>query len=177
MKIALLGGSYNPPHSGHVALLESLVNTGNFDEVWVLPCLGHPFGKKLENFSDRYEMCKLAFQEISPNIKILKTEQEINNLQGYSIVSLKHLSKNYPENSFFWVMGSDLLLEKNKWKDFDQIEKLVTLYPVPRAGYESSPYPEISSNEIRKKLLNHQSIKNLVPAKVSQYIEEKGLYR
>ncbi len=176
MQIAILGGSFNPPHLGHVALVKSLLENKQFDRVWIVPCLAHPFAKKLAPFQDRFQMCKLAFENLSSSLNLLDTDEEIQNKQGFSILTLKHLTQKYPEHQFYWVMGSDLTNEKNKWKDFDQIEKLVTLYPIPRAGYENSIFPEISSTQIREKISKGQSVAKLIPPEVEKYIIEKGLY-
>lgn len=176
MHIALLGGSFNPPQRGHQALVKSLSASKKFDEIWIIPCLAHPFEKKLAPYEDRMEMIRLTFEALAPHVKVLNTEEQIQNNDGYSVVMLEHLKKQYPEYHFYFVMGSDLLLEKDKWKDFDKIEKMVTLYPIPRAGYENSPFPQISSTQIREKLMKGESIVNLVPPDVEKYIHQKGLY-
>ena len=176
MKIALLGGSFNPPHQGHVALVKSLLENKKLGGVWVIPCFAHPFEKKLAPFQDRLQMCKLAFESLGSPLHILNTDEEIQNKQGFSVLTLKLLTQKYPEHQFYWVMGSDLTNEKNKWKDFDQIEKLVKLYPIARGGDENSSFPKISSTEIREKISRGESIANLVPSEVEKYIHQTGLY-
>lgn len=177
MNIAILGGSFNPPQRGHEALVKHLSESGHFDEIWVIPCYAHPFQKKLANYYDRLEMSKLAFQKISPKVSVLNTDEAIQNKEGYSVHTLKYLTQQYPQHHFHFVMGSDLLLEKNKWKDFDKIEKLVSIFSIPRAGYESSSLPEISSTQIREKIQKGEEIASSVSPEVKDYIFQKGLYQ
>lgn len=176
MKIAIMGGSFNPPHLGHVAVIKSLASSNQFDELWILPCLAHPFEKKLAPYGERLKLCKIAFENISPSVHIKNIEEEIQNTQGWSLHTLQHLRQQYPQDDFFWVMGSDLMQEKNRWKDFDQIEKLVKIYPIPRAGYEQSPFPKMASSEIREKISKGESIADYVSKEVEDYIQQKGLY-
>lgn len=177
MKIALFGGSFNPPHQGHVEVAKSIIDSKKFDELWVLPCLAHAFQKALAPYPDRIAMCRLAFEPLSPKIIVKKTEEEIQNTQGWSILTLRYLHQENPQHDFYWLMGSDLIQEKNRWKDFDEIEKITTLYPIPRAGIEISPFPNISSTEIRNKISKCESLADLVPKEVEVYIQARGLYR
>ncbi len=177
MKVAVVGGSFNPPHQGHVALVQLLLHSKSFDEVWMIPCLAHAFGKKMAPFEDRLRMCELAFSELSPQVKILKTDFEIQNTKGYSVLTLQHLCQKNPQVQFFWVMGTDLMQQKKQWKNFDEIEKMASLYPIARAGYEASLLPEISSSEIREKISRQEAIASLIPKNVEDYLKTKGLYR
>ena len=97
MRIALFGGSFNPPHKSHVAVVKHLIESKNFDEVWIIPCLAHAFGKKLAPYSDRVTMCRLAFEAIDPQVRVQKTDEEIQNTQGWSILTLRHLHQKHPE--------------------------------------------------------------------------------
>lgn len=69
-KIALYGGAFDPPHIGHIAFCKELCSQEEFHEVWVLPSFKHPFDKALSPFEIRIEMCKVAFEEISPKVVI-----------------------------------------------------------------------------------------------------------
>ncbi|MBF0493256.1 MAG: nicotinate-nicotinamide nucleotide adenylyltransferase [Deltaproteobacteria bacterium] len=176
MKIALFGGSFNPPHLGHRALVQKLLNQNIFDEIWILPVLGHPFGKELASFEDRLEMCVLNFLDLSKKIKVSDLEKKIKNTEGYTVHLVRYLKQNFPNEEFYWVMGSDLLQEKNRWKNFDEIEKAVSLYPISRAGHEASELPEVSSTEIREKIVRGVFSSDLLYAPVAKYILERGIY-
>ncbi len=177
MRIALFGGSFNPPHKSHVAVVKHLIESKNFDEVWIIPCLAHAFGKKLAPYSDRVTMCRLAFEAIDPQVRVQKTDEEIQNTQGWSILTLRHLHQKHPEYEFHWVMGSDLIQEKKRWKNFDEIEKLAKIHPIPRAGYESSSFAQLSSSQIREKISKSEALAGIVSPEVEEYIQVKGLYQ
>ena len=176
MKIALFGGSFNPPHAGHVAVAKHLIDSGSFDEVWVLPTFRHPFDKNLTPFEDRLALCRLAFGEL-PQVRVSEAEREAQSPKGFTVDLLRHLKKKFPKHRFFLVMGSDLKREADQWKDFDQIEKLATLHPIPRKGYEDSPFPEVSSTELRTALAGKRDVSALIPRKVFEEIRRRGLYR
>ena len=177
MKIALFGGSFNPPQNGHVAVAKALLDSQQFDEVWVLPSFQHPFGKALALFKDRVTLCRLAFGDLSPSLRISEAEKEMDNKKGYSIDTVRFLKKKYADHQFSLVMGSDLLLESSKWKDFEELKKLIEIYPISRAGYEETKFPHVSSSQVRNALAKGEDISFLVPASVLKYIEEKGLYK
>ena len=63
MQVALLGGSFNPPHVGHLLAAQYVRATQGVDEVWLMPAYRHPFGKALESFEHRVRMCELLCQD------------------------------------------------------------------------------------------------------------------
>ncbi len=180
MHIALFGGSFNPPHRGHVAVVQALLASKQFDEIWILPCLNHAFGKILASYEDRLHLSHLAFDFLGPQVQVSKAEEEAKNKEGFTINLLRFLKKKYPEAHFFWAMGSDNQEEISRWKDFDQIKELAQIYPISRAGFEPSPFPEVSSSEIREKIQKRTDLKKLellIPLGVLNYIQKKKLYQ
>ncbi len=176
MKIALFGGSFNPPHLGHRAVVKDLAESDQFDEIWILPSFKHPFKKKLISFEDRIELCCLAFGVLGKKIKISRLEKELNSPHGYTIDLINHLVKKYPNHSFSLVVGTDLLQEKKRWKNFEEIEKKVSIFKISRSGYESSVYPNISSSEIREAIVKGEDLKPFLPELVIDFILQKRLY-
>ncbi len=180
MHIALFGGSFNPPHRGHVAVVQALAASNQFDEIWIVPCLNHAFQKPLISYEDRLHLCHLAFDFLSPQVQVSEIEKEAKNTEGFTINLLQFLKHKYPEAHFFWVMGSDNQEERARWKDFDKVEKLAQIYPISRAGFEPSPFPEVSSTEVREKIKQGGNLKKLellIPLGVLNYIQKKNLYR
>lgn len=154
-----------------------LADRSLFDKIWILPSFAHPFEKQLASFEDRLRLCALAFQKISPKVEIKSYEKEAGSLQGYTIDLICFLKKKFPGKIFFWVMGSDLFLERKKWKDFEKIEQLVQIYPIPRRGYEESIFPLISSSQIREAIQRKDpSAQRFLSSEVYQSIQEKKLY-
>jgi nicotinate-nucleotide adenylyltransferase len=177
MKIALFGGSFNPPHLGHIAVAKELAESSLFDEVWIIPVLKHPFHKELLSFEDRVKMCRLAFTPLSKKIKVSEVEKEINSPQGYTLDLIDHLLKKYPDTSFSLAIGTDLLQESKKWKNFGEIEKKISLFKIPRSGYEKSHYPSVSSSEARKAIARGYNLKKLLSQEIINFIQQKGFYQ
>lgn len=185
MKIALYGGSFNPPHLGHVSVVRYLLSRPDIQEVWVLPADRHPFGKDLIPFEDRKKLCELAFEDFGSRVKILPIEKEEKSLTGYTVDTLRFLKGRFPTRSFVWVMGSELMRERFKWKDFEEVQKLAEIIEIPRveegemeaSDGKLSPFPNISSTQIRRRLQQGKKVSENLPHKVFQWIQQKGLYR
>ncbi|RME54172.1 MAG: hypothetical protein D6795_04515 [Deltaproteobacteria bacterium] len=206
MRIALFGGSFNPPHLGHVGFCRLLLGGGSpepphpgkereeeklgeeprgerlppIEVVWMIPCYTHPFGKPLAPFEDRLAMCERAIpEELTGRIVVSAVEAEIRT--GRTIDLIRHLLGRHPEHAFFFAVGSDILDEVHRWKDFGEIQALVPLIVIPRVGWEKggahAPLPDIRSREIRRRIAAGEPYRDLVPPAVADYIEKKGLYR
>ncbi|MBL7684671.1 MAG: nicotinate-nicotinamide nucleotide adenylyltransferase [Deltaproteobacteria bacterium] len=180
MKIALFGGSFDPPHLGHQAVIQWLLEEGNFDEVWILPSFSHPFQKPLSDFNDRLTLCKLAFEQDENQVKVLEIEKEFAPGPVYSIDVVQKLREQFPQTQFSFVIGSDLKIRLNEWKDIETLKRWVDFIFIPRSGFETSPFPKISSTDLRRlfqeKPIPLKKISSLVPEKVLQYILSQGLY-
>ena len=182
MRIALLGGSFNPPHIGHLMNAYYVLATRPVDRVWLMPVHRHPFSKRLAPFDDRVRMCQLAAERFGGAVEVTRIEEEVPG-DGRTIDTLEVLLGKHPEHQFSLVIGTDILPERSKWKDFDRIEKLVELIVVNRAGFpaEGVPgpaLPEVSSTEVREKLAKGDGagLAPLVAREVLAFIKERGLY-
>ncbi len=181
-EIAILGGSFNPPHVAHLMAAYWALATQRVSGVWLLPAFRHPFGKALAPYEHRVEMCRLAAEPIR-GVEVCTAEAELagDPLVGKTARTLEHLVARYPDRRFALIVGADVLAETSKWYRFDRVRELARLVVIGRAGYpgaEGSPaLPEISSSAIREKVQRGGDVSALVPASVLRYIEEKGLYR
>lgn len=183
MRVALLGGSFNPPHVGHQLAAQYVHATQEVDEVWMMPAYQHPFGKALAPFEHRVRMCELVCEETSGWLKTSRVEQEVAERggTGYTIETLGYLRERYPEIRFSLIIGSDILKDVPKWKSFDQIERMVQVLVLYRAGYPAAgtvgpPLAEVSSTQIRDMLARGQRPSELVPCRVLDYAHEARLY-
>lgn len=181
MRVALLGGSFNPPHVGHLMAAHFVRATQPLDEVWLLPAHRHPFGKELVSFEHRVRMCALLCADASGWLKVSEAERDVPG-EGRTVETLEHLRRLHPETAFSLVIGSDILRDLPKWKSFDRIQQLARVLVLHRAGYPAPeafgpPLAEVSSTEIRALLEAGQSPTHLVPAAVLAYAEANGLYR
>lgn len=179
-EISLLGGSFNPPHVGHLMAALYLRATLGCDEVWLVPSFNHPFGKPLEAFEDRVAMCEAMAQDVGPWLKVSRAEAEVGG-EGRTIELLEWLLPKHPGTKFRWVIGSDILADLPKWKAWDRIEQLVQVTVLHRAGYPSEralgpPMVEVSSTEIRKLLEGGQPPDELVPRLALEVARARGLY-
>lgn len=198
MQIAILGGSFDPPHLGHLLISQQIKKHLNVDQVWLMACFQHPFAKKLTNPKHRLAMTKLLESE-----SIRASDFEIK--QGkinYTIDTIRELKKHYPNDTFYWIIGSDQLAKFKKWKEWQEI----LTYPLIVYAREQKPeelenyikqalnLPEIpqkmfllkeqnlltsniSSTKIRERVKQRLPIKTLVPKKVEKYIIEHNLYK
>ncbi len=181
-EIALLGGSFNPPHVAHMMAAYWALATQRVCAVWLLPAFRHPFGKALAPWEQRVEMCRLAAEAIR-GVEVCTAEAELagDPLVGKTARTLEHLVGKHPGRRFALIVGADVIAETSKWYRFDRVRELARLIVVGRSGYlgaEGGPaLPKVSSSAIREKLQQGGDVSALVPASVLRYIEEKGLYR
>jgi len=172
-RIALFGGSFDPPHIGHTEICKWIFAKGLADEVWVIPCFVHPFEKKLSPFEDRYSMCRLALNKLSLTIDILNVEKELGGV-SHTLRTIKHLQTKYPEHRFMLVTGGDVRAQTEEWHNFSEIRELVNVIHIPRG--DDSPIPNISSTTIREKIKGRESLIDFVEDEVAVYIITKNLY-
>ncbi len=180
-QVALLGGSFNPPHIAHQMLALWALSTGKADEVWLVPCHQHPLGKPLIPFDQRVEMCWRVTRLFGPDlVKVSRVEETLKG-PSRTLFTLQHLMAHVPDHQFSFLIGADILQEKESWYHFDAIEKLAPLLIVGRTGYPlpegSLVLPDISSTIIRDKLLRGEDVSALVPQSVLEYIHAHRLYQ
>ena len=167
MHIALFGGSFNPPHTGHVTMVRQIARRKGIEQIWIFPTWRHPFGKKLAPYALRRTLCRLAFVSLSPKVKIKDIEKRLGG-KSWTVKTLRYLIKRYPQHSFSWVMGRDSYRERGQWKDFKSIEQNCRLIVFPRGP--TSPIPNISSTALRRQLQKGMSPPRGLPRKVATYL-------
>jgi nicotinate-nucleotide adenylyltransferase len=197
MKIAILGGSFNPPHLGHLLVARQVKETLRMDEVWLMPCNKHPFSKKIIAAQDRLQMTKLVEEK---GIKASDFEVKKNQI-SYTVDTIRTLIEKLPQHRFYWIIGSEQLSTFYKWKQpqkllhnhrlivfprningglEDLVKKNLCLKTIPKkiTLLESKKLitTNLSSSLIRERLKKGLSIKYLVPEKIRQYIIKNKLY-
>ncbi|HEX5033450.1 MAG TPA: nicotinate-nicotinamide nucleotide adenylyltransferase [bacterium] len=173
-RVALLGGSFDPPHSAHLQVARHLLDSGDFDEVWVLPSPQNPLKPSSSSFEDRLAMCRLAFAGLEPAVQVHDDERA---LSGFTIDLARKLRAEHPDREFRFVGGSDLREELPRWKDSAELRKLLGFVFLPRPPDPASPFLPISSREIRERAKKGLSLAGLLPPSVERYIQEHRLYR
>ncbi len=181
-RIAVFGGSFNPPHVAHQMVALYVVETQPVDHLLVVPCFRHPFDKALLPFEERFEMCRLAMAPLGPRVSVSTVEKEIGGEASRTYDTLVALGGRFPGASFRLVIGADILPELDKWYRWPEVERMAPPLVVGRAGHALPEgarveLPAISSTEIRERLSRGESVEGLVPRSVSEYISRRGLYR
>ena len=180
-EIALLGGSFNPPHVAHVMAAYWVLETQGVAEAWLLPSYRHPFGKALAPWEDRVRMCELAARAVR-GLHLCTAEAELADdpLVGKTARTLEHLAAKHPDLSFALVVGADVLADLPRWYRFDRVRELARIVVVGRqghAGTDAPALPDVSSTEIRARIARGEDVSGLVPRRVLEYVRERGLYR
>ena len=179
MRIAIIGGSFDPIHYGHIHMGLESIKQLKVDEVWFMPTKITPLkDRELTSVEDRVSMIKLAIEPYS-NFKLCTLELEREE-KSYTIDTLRELKKRY-KHEFYWIIGNDQLEQFDRWKDPEKLVKMAqfvcfdrdhmltkTSYDIKRLHMECMP---VSSSEIRmgNKL-------NYLPSKVLDYIYANRLY-
>jgi len=168
MRIAVYGGSFNPPHVGHAMVAAWLRWTDRADEVWLVPVHGHPFAKDLVSYADRLALVEAVAAGV-PGARACDLERDLP-VPSYTIDTLDALAARHPEHAFRLVVGADTLSEVHRWKDWDGIERRYRPIVVGRQGYPSPPgtvdFPGVSATEVRARVARGEPVDHLVPAAI-----------
>jgi nicotinate-nucleotide adenylyltransferase len=177
--VAVFGGSFNPPHIGHVLAATYVLSTCEVDRVALVPAYKHPFGKPLAPFDDRVRMCELAVALLD-RVEVSRIEQGLDGLTLHMLTALK---TQHPDWSPRFVIGADILIEADKWFRFDKVQKLAPLIVLGRQGvtHPSAPaplLPEVSSTTVREHLAAKRwdAVAPILPRAVLDYVRTRGLY-
>jgi nicotinate-nucleotide adenylyltransferase len=178
--IIIFGGSFDPPHIGHVSIVTNILSFypsqsylphSYRDMIAIVPCFEHAFNKKLVDFDHRMAMCKLAFEIFKEQISISSIEKTHDIKRTINL--LKMMKKNYPESTIKLVIGSDN--DISRWRDPEGIKQLSELIVFPRNG---NLIPHISSTQLREMIKNENlEYRKWIPKGVCDYIEHHGLYK
>ncbi|WP_059171210.1 nicotinate-nucleotide adenylyltransferase [Bacillus sp. FJAT-27445] len=185
-KVGILGGTFNPPHQGHLIIANEVCHALGLDEVWFMPNQEPPHKKKAAGASDedRIAMLKSAIK----GNKFFKVETAELERQGpsFTFETMEILAARNPEHKFYFIIGADMVEYLPKWHKVDQLFELVTFVGVQRPGYSmKTMYPvekvdvpaiDLSSSMIRDRLELRKSVKYLLPESVITYIRENRLY-
>ena len=203
MKIGILGGTFNPPHKGHVKLGLDFAKELSLDKILVIPAKvpTHKTAPDLINGRERLKLCSLAFDDGIFEVSDIEIKSERD---SYTVFTLEMLKEKYPDSEFFLIIGSDMFLIFDKWYRFEDILKMCTVCVEARQDENSvdelkgfakthlgldingekgekviisqkKPFP-VSSTEIRKRIRDGRGVKRLIPERELEYIVSRGLY-
>ncbi len=195
-KIGLFGGTFDPPHRGHIELARTVCERFSLDKIIFIPA-GNPPHKqdvKKTDKSHRYQMVKLAtdgFSQFEVSDFDIKNEKP-----NYSYITIDHFKKEFSASEIFFIIGADSLRDLPLWRNYKVLLTMCTFIVVPRPGVPESDYfikyapddpkpsllfledfaYDLSSTNLRKKLAEGTAKDADFPQGVKKYIEENNLY-
>ena len=199
MRVGIYGGTFSPVHNGHVAAAKAFMEQMWLDILYVIPTgvTPHKTMKGDATAADRLEMCRLAFEGMEG---VIVSDLEMRREgKSYTVDTLRELYD--PDGRLFLLMGTDMLLTLDKWREPEEIFRLC--YPVYIRREEDgaldaaivdkiktyqekygkvvrrvvTPAIELSSTDVRAAVAEGFPIEGAVPPAVAAYIRERGLYR
>jgi nicotinate-nucleotide adenylyltransferase len=180
-RVAVFGGSFDPPHLGHVLSVAWTLSTGDVDEVWVVPTWEHAFGKKHRaDFDARTAMCELAFAPFA-GVRVSDVERRLGGVSR-TLLTLEALTAEHPDVALRLLIGADVLPTTDRWHRWDEIVRRAPPLIIGREGYPAPAecpvsIPNVSSTDVRAALEQDADLSGLVPGAVVDYIREHALYR
>lgn len=189
-RIGILGGTFDPPHIGHLILAELAWEQLELDKVFFIPAYIPPHKKTRKCSSPRHRlnMVRIALKGNS-HFDVLDIELKRKDV-SYTVDTLRDLHLLFPQCKFFFLLGSDNFESFHTWREPETIATLAELVVYKRLGTSTStgvkhwkykqlegPFIDISSTQIRARVAKGESIRYLVPQDIEQYIQRKKLYR
>ena len=173
-RTGIFGGSFNPIHTGHIAIAQTALRQCNLDEVWLMVSPQNPL--------------KQGLQLLDDDVRLMLAQQALEGIQGvracdyefqlpkpsFTWNTLRHLSKDFPERHFTLLIGGDNWAHFERWRNWKDILRHYEVAVYPREDYPgniSMPLINVSSTEIRQRIKNCKSIEGLVPDKIIKLVE------
>ncbi|MBR4079319.1 MAG: nicotinate-nucleotide adenylyltransferase [Christensenellaceae bacterium] len=197
-RIGILGGTFNPPHCGHLSIAEDLLAEFQLDEILLLP-VGIPPHKRDMNIASnehRLEMLQLMTAH-DPRLVVSDMEMQRGGYT-YTVDTLTALREMQNDCLYYYIIGTDTLFTLTTWRRYEEVFGLTHFLCVPRPGdrhedilakidelhrtfgavihLAKSTGPDISSTMIREKRKNNESLAGLVPAAVEEYMKHYGIF-
>lgn len=174
-KVGIFGGSFNPIHTGHIALAKSLCQQAGLDEVWLMVSPMNPFKKEATDLLTDKLRLEMAEQAIADEPKLKACDYEFHMPKpSYTWHTLQALSQDFPHVSFTLLIGGDNWASFDKWFHHKDILSHYPIVVYPRKGCDigkvpsgvtivETPLLNISSTEIRQRIKEGKSIHGMVP--------------
>ncbi|MBQ0138661.1 MAG: nicotinate-nucleotide adenylyltransferase [Kurthia sp.] len=185
-KIGIFGGTFNPPHIGHLIMANEVLHALDLAEVRFMPNAIPPH-KAQPNDATSAQRLHLTELAIEGNEHFMIEPYEIE--QGgisYSYDTLAALTKREPEHDFYFIIGGDQVDSLHSWYRIEELLHFVTFVGVNRPGnkgitslpitHVEAPLIDLSSTLIRQRLATNQTVTYLLPEQVERFIREEGLY-
>ncbi|MBR0137625.1 MAG: nicotinate (nicotinamide) nucleotide adenylyltransferase [Erysipelotrichaceae bacterium] len=179
MKIGLLGGSFDPIHYGHIHIAKIAMDRLHLDEVWFLPTIETPLKeKKLTDFSIRCKMVKMMLKPYRKfKLSLIETK---NTVPSYTINTAERLRRMYPNDEFFFIIGTDQLLNLHRWKESDRLQQLLQFVCIKRSEQQAED-PDVIMIDAPVHPASSTAIRNgdfrFIPDHLKRFIMDHDLYQ
>ena len=197
-RIGVLGGTFDPPHLGHLWLATLAADEANLDRVLLVPAAQPPHKRRrsISHAADRAAMTRLAVAN-DPRLDVSLVELERDG-PSYTVDTLEALQAQHPDVEMVLIMAADSLAAIDTWREPDRLLELARWAAGPRPGWPlpsraeltarfgraagriqllSGPALDISASHVRRRVAAGRSIRYLVPRAVEEFITERRLYR
>lgn len=198
-RIGILGGTFNPIHNGHIQMAKYSHDAAKLDKVILMPTFvpPHKESTNLVSCEHRLNMCRLACLNL-PYAEVSDFEIKLEG-KSYTYRTLELLKSHNKNDEFFFIVGADMFLSMQNWKNPEIIFELATVIAIPRDEDSVSELKEhynnvlkkmgakaivlkdsvltVSSTYIRDNIDNQSALQSLIDSRVYNYIKENNLYR
>lgn len=198
-KIGIMGGTFDPPHIGHLAMAEHVKSVMALDEIWFIPTgkIAYKNRDGLPSPEERLAMVTLAVEEI-PGFSVNAVEVESRET-GYSYQTMERLTKEHSDAEFFFIVGADSLDYMDAWREPERLFRCCSVVALNRTGITdeqmlakkqfleerfgakidliSMPPVDVSSTMLREKIRKGADVRKFLTESVWKYISKNGLYR
>jgi nicotinate-nucleotide adenylyltransferase len=195
LRLGILGGSFDPPHVGHLLLAQDALDLLSLDRLLLVPAGTQPLkGSAAATAAERLAMVQLAFSGI-PRVVVDPIEIDRGGL-SFMVDTVEHFAGRWPDAELLLVLGADAATDLARWRDPQRVLQQVQLAVAVRDGemFGAAPLPwatwsairppvqlasrrvDVSSSEIRARIAAGRSIHGFVPEAVAAYIAASGLY-
>ena len=191
-KICLFGGTFDPPHIGHLLVAQTIFEAENFDKIVFIPTCKTPKKNNITDIKDRLAMLRMGVTS-NPNFEISDLEIQRGGT-SYTIDTVREYKsdQDYDSRELYYLIGSDSLQKFYTWKEpreiLDECQVIVALRPgfrpsdisnwiLRKVRFASIPRFEISSSTIRSRWQENKTIRYMVTQPVWEYINDHGIYK
>lgn len=184
-KVGIFGGTFNPPHIGHLIIANEVMDVLKLDEVRFMPTAQSPH--KEVNGASAFHRLKMVELAVQPYAGFVAFPFEVEKGGvSYTYDTMQELKLREPETEFYFIIGGDMIDYLPKWYRINDLVKIVTFVGVQRPGnegdsafpllYVNIPQIDLSSTLLRERIAKGRTVTFLIPSKVEAYIRQEGLY-
>lgn len=192
MKIGIFGGTFDPPHVGHLIVADEVRSELKLDAILFIPAKRspHKLDRKPAPAAKRLKLLSLATRD-TPHFIISELELRRGGI-SYTVDTLEKLHRKNPKDEFFLIIGMDNLRSFHTWRSPDKIIGLASVVVMTRAGVRRIRVPralkkrtilcavpdiDVSSSDIRKRIREGKAFRHLVPPQVYAFIKRHRMYK